>query len=205
MAAAQAVFETCELLENIVIYVPAHQIRSLKVVAKFWSHLIWSSSAIRKAQCLTPGSFWVWSGGHIPIYESEYEPRMRVHQGLFAPYTLVRDQEPWCIKESVRLSARDAYNLAPYRKEYATLPRCQCLYMELASQTEIQCTVYNKNGIKISDIIETRVSLIHAYRLSTQGHGQAWVTFGSSMFDEFVEAKVRVAERWDGMAESKRV
>lgn len=54
MAATQAVLETYELLEKIIVLLPATQIREVKCVSKFWRDLIKRSNPIREARCIRP-------------------------------------------------------------------------------------------------------------------------------------------------------
>jgi hypothetical protein len=71
MTAVQATLETWELLEIIITYVPANEIRSLKSVSKYWNQLIKSSHPIRRARCAKPVR---WSSKEdVPTYGPDFK------------------------------------------------------------------------------------------------------------------------------------
>lgn len=54
MPIGKALFETYELLEKIILYLPSTDIHGKRGVAKFWDELIRDSKAICDAYCLNP-------------------------------------------------------------------------------------------------------------------------------------------------------
>jgi hypothetical protein len=190
MAARQAVLETPEMLENITIYIRAHQIRPLKSVSRFWSQHIKTSPAIRNAQCITPTG---WSrGGHIPIYEIESKTQIKFHRKLF-PAEKFNNAGQVCRTKSSDIRSRKAIQLASYRAEYATFPKCRCLFIYLPRFPQNHCVVYNKDGIKISAIIGARASLIQAFYSSTQPHRWDSTSSTRTLFEK-LEARIIFGE-----------
>lgn len=60
MAAAEAVFDTYELIESIIAFLPRQDIRKGQSVCSVWRKLISESKVIRRARCLPVETLAVW-------------------------------------------------------------------------------------------------------------------------------------------------
>lgn len=154
MSAARAVLDTLEVLENIIVNVPAYQIPGLKQVSTLWNQLIETSPCIQKALCLVPTAY---LGQVHPIYAVALA--LRKNPNL-----------PWVF---VDISPRSGYKLffhirpiGPSRlaflqafpDEYLTFPRCQQAALQLRGENILfiaQCILRVKGGIKIGDVYDS--------------------------------------------------
>lgn len=173
MAAARAVFETAELLENIIILVPAAKIHFLKRVSRYWRQLITTSPRVRNARCLKPA--WCANDG-TPIYYPG--PCIRLHPSFVCQANRPKRK---AIHSLFEMHGRSAKELNGRRGNYATTPRCQTMGIKLnlcslngrshPTSAQQDCTLYVKGEIKIGDILDVREKLLHTHeRFVLQRH-----------------------------------
>ena len=158
MAATQAVFDTLELLENIITFVPPKKIQTLERVSKYWRQLINTSPRIRRLRCLKP-AFYATDGQ--PIYYPG--PCITIHPSL--GYRFDRTSRE-AIHRKFDICERSAKRLSRLRGDYATFPRCQAMLIKLDMHfTDLQqdCVLYVKEEIKIGDLLDVRDKLLLTY------------------------------------------
>lgn len=167
MAATEAVFATVELLENIIVNIPAREIHSLKKVSSYWNQLIRSSPQIRSARCLKP----ITDPDRAPYVA--YDRGARINFNLRLPSHRV---EAYDLQNHEYLTYMDIpisvlQQLSVVREEYITSPRCPALDLCLRSYGSygISCVLYVKDGIKINDLLHVMRKLWLSYEESLEG------------------------------------
>ena len=161
MAATEAVLGTFELLENIVIRVPAlaYNIHNLRQVSKTWREVIKSSSKIHQLRCLKP------------ISDEEYHDSITY---VHSPGHYIRFHPELCSNETNQfLRSRGITLLTPpkasteylnqFANDYATYPRCAALGMGLADWTDCdlwRCAVFVKDGVKVREVLAVHRALV---------------------------------------------
>lgn len=156
--AAQAVFETYELLENILIRLPPVDVTRVMRMAKSWNQLIERSTTLYNSRILLPilprkqptDDNSKHENG-IPRYpqssELKFNPALKA-QGLL--YNWEQASSLWVhLRES--LKSRD--------HEFVTFPPDQRIYLEVFYGTT-RCTVYVKADVRIGDLLEVAESLV---------------------------------------------
>ena len=159
MAATQAVFDTLELLENIITFVPPKKIQTLERVSKYWRQLINTSPRIRRLRCLKP-AFYATDGQ--PIYYPG--PCIIVHPSL--GYRFDRTSRE-AIHRKFDICERSAKRLGRLRGDYATFPRCQTMLIKLnlyPLDLHQDCVLCVKEGIRIGDMLDVRDNLLLTYK-----------------------------------------
>ncbi|KAK3680536.1 hypothetical protein LTR37_021188 [Vermiconidia calcicola] len=167
MAAANSVFDTYELLENIIIRLPAIDITTVMRVATTWRDIISKSVRIHDARILAPiekiRPHDDPREGHAkhPSYESTpgidftdlsiISPRSMFefeNSSIF----LVDGKE--CVKKKgMVISIHE--DTPKLRNLYATLPPSHAIYVkESMVGWDYHCGVYVKNGVRIGDLID---------------------------------------------------
>lgn len=159
MAAAQAVAETYELLEMIIIYIPADRIKSLRRVLKNFKAFIGASIRIRRARTMAPSrrTNAKWLPPKAPIYASE--DNIKMHHKMARKFGQLLDNRSRI--NIYFIDRKRASILDKLRNDYATHPRCQELVMYNVF-TKGHCTVYRESGIKIGDLLDAREDLLMA-------------------------------------------
>lgn len=166
MVATRAVFETPELLENIIIFVPVKKILSLKRASRCCHQLIETSPRIRRARCLRPALFA--SNGKSIYYPG---PCITTHPSLEYQFNRTGKE---AMHRKFDISERSAERLIGLRGDYATTPRCQTMLIRLNQHSidvHQNCVLYVKEAIKIGDMLDVRANLLLTYeRFVLQQH-----------------------------------
>lgn len=176
-AACRAVFGTYELLENIIVLVPPHHIPKLRHVSKAWNKIVTSSSHVRKARCLPPTAWTVWTIERVLQHFPEastpvYEPTsaIRLHP-MFDKYERRLT--------TVGFSDSFFHRMQQSSSDYATVPRCQMIHICLQLDHEYsQCTAYAKDGVQIRDLLQVPKAL-----LTTSMRYAGWPALQSRTFN----------------------
>lgn len=159
MAAAQVALDILEVLENIIVNVPAHQIHGLKQVSTTWNQLVRTSPRIRKARCLRPSGCRL--DNHIPQYplgsNISLNPALPWCEARFIHNVIER------VCSTPTKVLRPLAGYTPSRGDFITDPRCQAVHVHFAIPDVIKCTLYNKNGIKIGDILDLTSAMLDTY------------------------------------------
>jgi hypothetical protein len=155
MAAQQAVFDTYELLENIILRLPGHQITRPQLVSKTWKEFINSSSAIRRHYnngSLLPAR-WSGSDANIPVYDES--PNIKFHP-ILRRFAHVRKTPPHDVKKCITMDKRNL-NSQPVieaKDDFLTKPPCQHLHIFKLDATEGGKARHVKGGFKIGDLFK---------------------------------------------------
>ena len=158
--AAQAVFGTVELLENIILYVPAHQIHLLKGVSKFCDELVRTSSFVRRLRCLTPTFQFM---DQVLLYDIETAPRL--HPSLYSIGKHVECKSTEVVLTKLMFTRGSMPALERYKGIYPSNPRCEALRVSLhglGTHDKNECTIYAKGGIKMDDFLKVCTKLRRA-------------------------------------------
>ncbi|KAK3719559.1 hypothetical protein LTR37_004417 [Vermiconidia calcicola] len=172
MAAANSVFDTYELLENIVIRLPAIDIIAVMRVAKIWRDIISKSVRIHDARILAPIEK---IRPHddprdehriFPLYESTSKIKFN-HLKIISPRSrfdiydfpqCTADYEEWGREMCAFITIHE--ETPKHRSLYATLPPCQAIHtVERDMSWDPGCVVYVKNGVRIGDLIDAHRAL----------------------------------------------
>lgn len=164
MAAQQAVFDTYELLENIILQLPGHHVPRLQLISKTWKDFINSSSAIRRHYnngSLVPVR---WSGwdANIPVYDES--PNIKLHplfrrslvRPALGPSVTITELGPHDVMKSTRIRSEDlkSQQMISAKQEFLTKPSCQYLHVFIWDNTDYGEARYVKEGFKISDLLD---------------------------------------------------
>ena len=164
MAAARAALTTCELLEGIIVHLPANTIWKSRVVSKTWYKLIKTSGRARRAQRLVPlkqeddfKDSYNKDRLVIPIYNpSDWAP-IRVHP-LLTPGSYSHTQDI-CKRTRLHTDECDWSQLQKRGAEFFTSPPCQavlllCLVRPVPTFERNESFVYRKEGVRICDVLD---------------------------------------------------
>ena len=169
--AAAAVFGTYELLESILVLVPAHLIHQLKCVSKTWSQVITSSARVRKARCLSPAE-WI-KNHHVhgrPLYKPKWSVRIHPHframclrsgngHSLYAYWYYY-----------FRVPEKEYKSLERWGADYATIPPIQAVEITVEENTiDSSRIMFVKEGVKVRDILEAGKALVTTHEKYVTG------------------------------------
>ena len=186
MTAANAVFETYELLENALLHLDAKDVARLMRVSKTWHAVIAKSSALRDVRILPPlekakrGVEIHGLHAPVPSYKAE-------HSGeYYIPYNLKRGScwvcPPGYFDESdihrfkcCGKTAIEQFRLARGDQDhYMTSPPIRALDFCLDGFYS-PCTIYVKDGIRFQHVQEALESIIKTIQYYSSGK-QGWFT-----------------------------
>lgn len=160
MAAAQAVLETVELFEQIIIQLPAQDIVIFKRVSLTWKERIVDSHLIQQFIDLPPlQRTSIWSSleaihdadeqlTHPCYFRSEnirYHPQFYMHNETVLDGDMVFSRDIMMLHECT--------TTVQYRRSYATMPPCQAIWVR-PHGSGIRATVYSKKGVTIGDLLD---------------------------------------------------
>lgn len=162
MAAATAVFDTYELLEHILVQLPAASITKCSRVCSTWRQLIRDSSRIREAHTLRPKAR---SSYPTLLYESS-EP-IKFLPMLRARTTPILGPEKWIRLDffvPFRILRNDSAR-SEYEQQYISNPPISRIYIGYCAyplkpkksirENDNECVLRNPKGITMGDLLET--------------------------------------------------
>ena len=169
MAATQAVLNTTELLENIILHQPPTAITSMNVVSKRWNILIKTSKRIHRAHILRPTQ--QEAIYDIPMYEKcsdlQVKPRfgkpdhnLRVKPRFGEPdHIPCRTYMELCL----RITYGELTDCRSRECQFVTSPPCQAIAVQLIDFPNHiceECFVYAKEGVRIRNLLDVTESLV---------------------------------------------
>ncbi|KAK3702937.1 hypothetical protein LTR37_014786 [Vermiconidia calcicola] len=167
VAACPAVFETYELLEDIISRLPAQDILANKRVSKAWLHIIRNSKKIRIAAVFMPTEHQVlieWPHGP-PMFATdvlvctegtELKANSVIHEAYFADheYYLSFNDSTHVHEIYFQPGVQEWPGLEPFAAEFATYPPCRAITVNMDLPSEAVAVVYRQDGVKIGDLVE---------------------------------------------------
>ncbi|KAK5126587.1 hypothetical protein LTR85_009521 [Meristemomyces frigidus] len=197
MAAATAVFETYELLESIIAYLPPRRIRMAGNVGRSWHQIVKRSACIRKARCIAPKSpsplsHFVSLDDYdeddpnnidIPLYDRSFA--MALHPLLRFREDLATQHAGWFDLEQRFVAFEIPSTLGEQEDgsaEYVTKPPCYMVFLKMMNAENdddgeafcygIECVVRVKEGVRLSDIVKVANAMLEIGRRYNPGGPQ---------------------------------
>ena len=116
--------------------------------------MIKSSVRIRRARCLRPVA---WEKDGTPIYYNGEGPSIQYHEEM------TFHEHEYYGSKSQDITYLDPQHIQHCEDDFATSPRCQMLHACVSGSIpgdDWHCVIYNKNGVRIQDVMAVKASLI---------------------------------------------
>lgn len=175
MAAAQAVFETYELVKNIISRLTnAKEVTRAMAVCKTWNHIIERSPLLQECRVLMPSlkarkyynKRWKKWAGHVG-----YDDVDIVHWRFANPGDnwYIREEDRYGLTEAKCFDCRFSFVLK-YETEgswelddFVTFPPVQAIDITAYSlQDRLSCTAYVKRGVKLEHLIDCSRAMVRS-------------------------------------------
>lgn len=173
--AAQAVFGTYELLEQVLLHLPPTELTRVMRVARSWKDIIEGSSTLHDHRIVLP-----YPPTDVSIssaFEDQGVPEYSQYCGLTPSSAFEVSKISWTDAGRARINidlnpqARDW--LAHRAHEFATFPPCQRICLGLCYYA-VKCTVSAKNGVRIGDILDVSRALVRTCELIAAEDWDFW-------------------------------
>ena len=220
MAAANAALNTCELLENIISYLPCVQITRVTRVCQTWKKVILESQRLHHLRVLSPKLDYP----KVDWRVSELYDLTSVDCGLKTNNSLGTEEHAWnktwqrVGEEAHHLSGCDHEVVLPKDIEnlrsdqiaaFATFPPCQAVNIMVwddspnaVGRSAVEAVVYVRDGVRIRDVF-TAIQAVAETRDLWSGRPQSTSIRGSISFEtllnvltveQYAEGKRRVSK-----------
>ncbi|KAK4634226.1 hypothetical protein CLAFUW4_02307 [Fulvia fulva] len=186
MSAAQQVFDTAELLEIIICQCPPYQIQELKSVARSWRDMINSSNAVRRSRVLLTlcSDAPDYDNDDVPLwdvntfctyYATDWVRLNPVFEKVHYEFGQMRIETTYY---DITIVLPSSLSHSSSLEEFVTTPPVAAITLGTrcwssdngewhVPDNENACTAYNKEGLKVKDILAVRDALIAAQHTSS--------------------------------------
>ena len=155
MAAAEAVFNTVELFEALMLQLPGQYMRSLRLVSKHWKEIIEASANIKshyRNRVLAPQR-WDGSDSNLPVCEKS--SNIKPHPALRRLFKQ-EDMPSFTFMKTFEIDRKDLHSegVVHARAEFVTIPACKQLYIHKTHPSGPGEFLDIEAGITISDLLD---------------------------------------------------